>query len=744
MPSGDALSGMGIATFGEAGLSHSVAVNSQATMPELGTEAIPGSAKEKEVPPQPFILGKGLPAVPAKLANKIQKGEFVDMAELLKDNIKAERRREKVLAALQWLVANNPFYANITINLASVQQLPQDGIPDELLQAVVSDEEDSNPTEDSGEAAIACSHLFLPLPKQTATEDDAIRATIAGRNPIDWPYIGDMAINEFRTPGLASQAFPTLFPYGTGDPTCPGRQRPVTYTEAFKHLTRYAVVVNGTFLWRFASHPRFPYWALNMKLRHQLISQTSVYFHHHPADANLTTEDLRDMVGRLSFEQLMSRLQRYAAKVQGSHPYWFQRYCELRTLIEQKGPPTFFWKVSSADNHWPELHSLMPHPPNAEDYSTRIHAVIDNPHITDWFFTTKLTDWVQHWLYDALGAEWHWYRYEYQARGSIHAHGCAKLHNDPGLCTLIEKAAAAWAITEEQGNSSGNCSASPQHASDKRDRIIREGMEAKALVLQYADWLVTTCNEALPDDSWCIPTPHPCAISIQNVSDLDEDYHNLTNTVERHTHCSTAYYLRRKSGQQDLQCRFDYPRPTQTSSTINFERLADGTIRATLTTCCNDPRVNSHNRLLLQNWRANVDLQIIVDIQACARYMAKYVAKGEPRSQAVTETFNSCVSSLRDDSDTRSALRRAIIRAVGERDFSAQETAHMLLSLPLISCSYSFITLSLTGNRRVAEDPESGELTLQQSLLDHYSTVFCSLLLTSTYTRVKSKSGHHL
>ena len=93
MPSGDALSGMGIATFGEAGLSHSVAVNSQATMPELGTEAIPGLAKEKEVPPQPFILGKGLPAVPAKLANKIQKGEFVDMAELLKDNIEAERRR---------------------------------------------------------------------------------------------------------------------------------------------------------------------------------------------------------------------------------------------------------------------------------------------------------------------------------------------------------------------------------------------------------------------------------------------------------------------------------------------------------------------------------------------------------------------------------------------------------------------------------------------------------------------------
>lgn len=137
------------------------------------------------------------------------------------------------------------------------------------------------------------------------TEDDAIRATIDGRDPLDWPNIGDQAINEFRTQGLAAQAFPTLFPYGTGDPTCCGRQRSVTLTEAFKHLLRYADVTNGTFLWRFATHPRFPYWALNMKLRHQLISQASVYMHKNPSDANLTVEDLRDMAGRMTSEHLM-------------------------------------------------------------------------------------------------------------------------------------------------------------------------------------------------------------------------------------------------------------------------------------------------------------------------------------------------------------------------------------------------------------------------------------------------------
>ena len=43
----------------------------------------------------PFIMGASLPPIPAKLVTKIQKREFVEIAELLRDNIEAERRRTK-------------------------------------------------------------------------------------------------------------------------------------------------------------------------------------------------------------------------------------------------------------------------------------------------------------------------------------------------------------------------------------------------------------------------------------------------------------------------------------------------------------------------------------------------------------------------------------------------------------------------------------------------------------------------
>ena len=50
-----------------------------------------GSAGVKQLE-KPFILSEGLPPVPYKLASKILWGEYIDMAELLRDNLEAQNR----------------------------------------------------------------------------------------------------------------------------------------------------------------------------------------------------------------------------------------------------------------------------------------------------------------------------------------------------------------------------------------------------------------------------------------------------------------------------------------------------------------------------------------------------------------------------------------------------------------------------------------------------------------------------
>ena len=533
-------------------------------------------------------------------------------------------------------------------------------------------------------------------------------------------------------------AFPTLFPHGKEDPTKKTRLREVSLTEGFKHLIKYADLSPlQTFTWRFASHPRFPYWALNMKQRHQLLSQARIYLTQNPQDANLTTEELREMVQQMSAQQLMNRLQRYVAKIQGTRQYWHQRYQELKALITQKGAPTFFFTFSAADNYWPDLHRLLQEPEDPTP-SIRIKAVIDHPHLTDSYFVTRLEEFCNHWLDNVLGTEWKWLRYEWQARGSIHAHGCAKLNNDPGLCNLVKVAAFGWKLQqilrlhEEQP--------SHQELADDYRIHIDEGNQAQAKVIEYVDWLVTTINESLPQENWTLPSPHPSALPFQRIENEDTDYHALVNSVERHTKCSTAYCIKVKPGQPPA-CRFNYPKECQENTSIDFQlivkgcdderemtadEIANARVKATITTKRNDDRINSHNHVMLQHWRANVDLQAIVDTDQCIRYMAKYATKGEPRSQSASDILKVCVNRLRDNDMASSALRRAMIQVVGDRDIGSQETAHLLLGKPLYSSTFAFLCVSLDGSRRVRigqdENDNQGDEALDPSIIDNYAS----------------------
>lgn len=132
------------------------------------------------------------------------------------DNTHSDLRvhRARVLAALQWLKVNNPFYSEIVIDHNTLSLLPDDGIPPQFMTLHDdTPERDSNSSDcgpDQIDADSVSSHSFLPFRVRTTTEDIAIRATVNGEH-INWPNIGTQPINEFRTPGLATQSFPALF-----------------------------------------------------------------------------------------------------------------------------------------------------------------------------------------------------------------------------------------------------------------------------------------------------------------------------------------------------------------------------------------------------------------------------------------------------------------------------------------------------------------------------------------------------
>ncbi|CAB4010748.1 ATP-dependent DNA helicase PIF1 [Paramuricea clavata] len=165
------------------------------------------------------------------------------------------------------------------------------------------------------------------------------------------------------------------------------------------------------------------------------------------------------------------------------------------------------------------------------------------------------------------------------------------------------------------------------------------------------------------------------------------------------------YCLRHTKGSKDLKCRFNYPIDCSDKTELTVEQMytKDSSVhfKAKFITKRNDERLNNHQRIQLQGWRANCDIQVILDHHACVEYLSKYAAKGESRSFSLDDAFNKVINSVNSDVDSAKAVKKIMIKTLGERDIGAQETMHLLLSLKLYMSSFNVIPVNLNPSRRV-------------------------------------------
>ena len=93
-------------------------------------------------------------------------------------------------------------------------------------------------------------------------------------------------------------------------------------------------------------------------------------------------------------------------------------------------------------------------------------------------------------------------------------------------------------------------------------------------------------------------------------------------------------------------------------------------------------------------------------------YCTKYVTKSELRSQSLRDVYTIIVHSLMEGNHSLKAVqkcRRYIINSVGERDYSAQETCHLLLHLTLMNTSRDFIVVNLDGSSAIEDHLQENE-----------------------------------
>ena len=139
-----------------------------------------------------------------------------------------------------------------------------------------------------------------------------------------------------------------------------------------------------------------------------------------------------------------------------------------------------------------------------------------------------------------------------------------------------------------------------------------------------------------------------------------------------------------------------------------------------------EQNVNAYNPTILKAWRANIDIQFIIDAYACVMYVASYMTKDE---KGMGELLKQTCKEHRDK-DIKTMLRKVGAAFLTHREISAQEAAYRILSMPMKKTSRKVVFVNtdvkssrpavLKNNEQLAGLDDNDEDIFQKSLLDRY------------------------
>jgi hypothetical protein len=95
----------------------------------------------------------------------------------------------------------------------------------------------------------------------------------------------------------------------------------------------------------------------------------------------------------------------------------------------------------------------------------------------------------------------------------------------------------------------------------------------------------------------------------------------------------------------------------------------------------NELRVNNYNPACLSAWRANMDIQYVPDVYACAIYIVSYISKAQ---KGMSELLRkACAKAKEGNSSIKQQVRDIGNKFLNSVEISAQEAVYIVLQLPM-------------------------------------------------------------
>ena len=260
---------------------------------------------------------------------------------------------------------------------------------------------------------------------------------------LDWPQTSyPDAISEYSNVRIFTNAFPWLFPGGTGDFRDLDRESDIDVANWAQHLLRQA---DG----RFQRDKLWGFFVYNYCQRHRNNSSGGYFINNHISDPPKSLDELKEQL-RKGDSSFVSKLIFYSKRVRGSDSYWRSERSKLYTWISHHieanhGAPDMFMTLSCAEYFWPDAIRLLEEriwiaegrkivngnrcfrDGRKIDLSNnrvdRNRAVNDYALVIQQYFIKRAENFLNTVGKELLGIKYYWGRMEFaKGRGQIHIH----------------------------------------------------------------------------------------------------------------------------------------------------------------------------------------------------------------------------------------------------------------------------------------------------------------------------------
>ena len=114
----------------------------------------------------------------------------------------------------------------------------------------------------------------------------------------------------------------------------------------------------------------------------------------------------------------------------------------------------------------------------------------------------------------------------------------------------------------------------------------------------------------------------------------------------------------------------------------------------------NELRINNYNAACLKAWRANMDIQFVLDVYACAMYIVSYISKAQ---KGMSELLRqACTEARKGNANIKQQVQDIGNKFLNSVEISAQEAVYIVLQLPMKKSSRQVIFINTAPpNERV-------------------------------------------